>query len=359
MQTFLMDAVNRLNPDDEHLLLGIKVRTPYDGTKRDPNVRVKFKDRIQAFHVDTLGSIKAVVQQSLKTVLASDEFKNRYAAPVRLVPLFDRRSSPNTQEKVKRCILQHSQFCQSVDSLPCQGISSLAHYNKSLKGTLRDLVMALPDTHFINIDINWSNTNHVILFPRKYEKTAKEQVVHLAAYLHKEYGKKILPSFDAATQLVVKETTWDKEGRPMSKLDRELDDMIAADDALDYVDISFFHSHKDTTESPTKKDAPHISAEGPVPFVPIIDAQSVSTFGTTASKSPQKRGTSDDNSSYTSSTSMVSILSRVSQVEENMNDMKAMLQQLVSAQCEPSKASTQRSCGTNAGGSNGSPADGV
>lgn len=359
MQTFLTDEVNKLHSGEDPLLLGIKVRTPYDGTKKDPNTRVKFKDRIQAFHVDTLGSIKTTVQQHLKKVLASEDFKNRYTAPVRLVPTFDRRSSPNTQEKVKRCILQHSQFCQSVDSLPCQGISSLEHYNKNLKGTLRDLVMALPDTHFINIDVNWSNTNHVILFPRKYESSAKEKIVHLAAYLHKEYGKKILSSFDAATQLIVKETTWTTDGKPMSKLDRELDDMIAADDAIDYVDISFFASTQEKQAPPTTTASPFLSMDGPVPFVPVIDDQSVSTFGTAASKSPLKRTTSDENSSVTSATSLVSVLSRVSKVEDNMQDMKAMLQQLVSAQCKSSTASTPRSCSSKAGGSNGSPAGGV
>jgi len=359
MQTFLMTEVNNLHPDDEHIPLGIKVCTPYDGTKRDPTVRVKFKDRIQAYHVDTLGSISDIVTQTLKVVLNSDKFKNRYAAPVRLVPTFDRRSSPNTQEKVKRCILQHSQFCQSVDSLPCQGIPSLAHYNKSLKGTIRDLVMALPNSHFINIDINWSRKNYVILFPRKYEKIAKEQVVHLAAFLHKEYGKKILSSFDANTQLIVKETTWDKDGHPMSKLDRELDEMIAADDSLDYVDMSFFASFDESTKTTTSKDTPQLSTDGPVPFVPIIDDQSVSTFGTTASKSPQKCSNRDENSSVTSATSLISVLSRVSKVEENMNDMKTMLQQLVTAQCDSSKASTQRSCSSKAGGSKSPPAKGV
>ena len=69
-------------------------------------------------------------------VLISEEFKNCYMSPVRLVPSYDRRSSPTTQEKVKRCILQHSQFCQSIDSLPCQGMPLLEHFNRQLKGTI-------------------------------------------------------------------------------------------------------------------------------------------------------------------------------------------------------------------------------
>ena len=134
--------------------------------------------------------------------------------------------------------------------------------------------------------------------------------------------------------------------------------MIAADEAIDYVDTSFFNSIE-TKEATSSAVNPSLSPDGPVPFVPVIDDQSVSTFGTAASKSPLKRNTSDENSSVTSATSLVSVLSRVSRVEDNMNDMKAMLQQLVSAQCETNKASTQRSCSNEAGGPNGSPAKGV
>ena len=102
MQNFLMDMINRSYPEDDILLVGIKIRTPYDGVKRDPNVRVKYKDRIQAYHVDTIGKTKEIVQKYLKEVLNSEDSKNRYAAPVRLVPSFDRKSSTNTQEKVKK-----------------------------------------------------------------------------------------------------------------------------------------------------------------------------------------------------------------------------------------------------------------
>ena len=80
--------------------------------------------------------------------------------------------------------------------MPCQGIPSLELKNRNLKKTIRALVMELPETNFINIDSNWANTNYIILFPRKYEETAKEKIVHLAAFLHKEYGDKILSSFE-------------------------------------------------------------------------------------------------------------------------------------------------------------------
>ena len=364
MQHYLIEAVNSLNQEEDELLLGIKVRTPYDGIRKDPKKTTVFKDRIQAFHVDVIGNTKERVRTYLKAVLNNADFKKRSKAPVRLVPTYDRRSSPNTQEKIKRCILQHSQFCQSVMSLPCQGIPSLDHKNKSLKKTIRNLIMEMEDTNFINIDTNWSNTNYIILFPRKYESTTKEKVIHLAAFLHKTYGNKILSSFEPATQITIKETTWEN-GKPISKLDRELDDIIESDDNIDYVDTSYFeeqNSNLTTLTNPSTVFEPKLTENGPVTFVPAIDDGTVSTFGTTLSKSPGKPSFEDGLSiarTSSSETSMVSVLGRVSKVEENMGDMKSLLQQILSAQKESNSQSTQLSCNITAEDPKGSSAEGV
>ena len=333
-------------------------------SKKIPKKTTVFKDRIQAFHVDVIGNTKERVRTYLKAVLNSMEFKKRYKAPVRLVPTYDRRSSPNTQEKIKRCILQHSQFCQSVMSLPCQGIPSLEHKNKSLKKTIRSLIMEMEDTNFINVDANWSNTNYIILFPRKYESVAKEKVIHLAAFLHKTYGNKILTSFDPATQITIKETTWEN-GKPISKLDRELDDILESDDNIDYIYISYFEEHDSKLTASTNPSTifePKLTENAPVAFVPAIDDGTVSTFGTTLSKSPGKPSLEDGLSiarTSSSEASMVSVLSRVSKVEENMGDMKSLLQQILSAQKESNSKPTQPSCNKEAEGPKGSSARGV
>ena len=363
IQRYFTDEINKLHNKEEILLIGIKVRTPYDGVRKDPKKPVKFKDRVQAFHVDVVGDTKEKIRTYLKVILASEEFKIRYKAPVRLVPLYDRRCSPNTQEKIKRCILQHSQFCQSITSMACQGIPSLDSKNRSLKKTMRDLIMELPETNFINVDSNWANTNYIVLFPRKYEETAKEKVVHLAAFLHREYGDKILTSFDVTTQKVIKETTWDKDNKPISKLDRELDAIIESDDNLEYVDTSFFaeqDSKLTVSTNPSTIFEPKLSDVAPVPFIPAVDDATVSTFGTATSRSPGKL--SNDGISIARTTasemSMVSVLSRVSKVEESMGDMKSMLQQILSAQMNRVEKPTQASCSTKAGGSKESPAKG-
>ena len=361
IQTYFTDEINALHKKDKKLLIGIKVRTPYDGTRRDTNKQLKFKDRVQAFHIDVVGDTREEVTRYLKTILASEEFQKRYKAPVRLVPSYDRRCSPNTQEKIKRCILQHSQFCQSVTSMPCQGIPSLELRNRSLKKTMRQLIMELPETHFINIDSNWANTNYIILFPRKYEEIAKEKTVHLAAFLHKEYGDKLLTSFEPETQKLIKETTWDKDNKPISKLDRELDAIIDSDDKLDYVDMTYFQeqdSKLTASTNPSTIFEPKLTEQAPIPFIPAVDDDTVSTFGTMASRSPGKLSNDGISIAKTSSSemSMVSVMSRVSKVEESMGDMKSMLQQILSAQTNRTEKPTQASCSQKAGEPKGSSA---
>ena len=44
IQRYFIDEINKLHHKEEKLLIEIKVRTPYDGIKRDSKVPVKFKD---------------------------------------------------------------------------------------------------------------------------------------------------------------------------------------------------------------------------------------------------------------------------------------------------------------------------
>ena len=226
---------------------------------------------------------------------------------------------------------------------------------------MRQLIMELPETHFINIDSNWANTNYIILFPRKYEEIAKEKTVHLAASLHKEYGDKLLSSFEPETQKLIKETTWDKDNKPISKLDRELDAIIDSDDKLDYVDMTYFQeqdSKLTASTNPSTIFEPKLTEQAPVPFIPAVDDDTVSTFGTMASRSPGKLSNDSISIAKTSSSemSMVSVMSRVSKVEESMGEMKSMLQQILSAQTNRTEKPTQASCSQKAGEPKGSSA---
>ena len=339
LQDYLNSALRDTYKDDVHKI-GIKLKTPYDGKKSDYSKDTKFKDRLQAYHVDTIASVHAEVAASLKALLAHADFKQRYTCSVRLVPCFDRKSSPYTQDKVRKCILQHSQWCQCVTSMSVEGFASLDLPNKNLDNkSLRQCILELEDSHFINIDLNWSKTHYSVIFPKKYESVAKDKIAHIGAYLHKQFGDHILTSFTPELQQVVADTSWDDDtGRPISKVDRELDTIIDMDDDLDYVDTSFLTS-QNTSAPPlapsseaTKVFIPR-SSPVPMQFVPLEDDDSVSTFGTTAYKSPPKDNPPSLRGSFDSSTvvSSITMESRVSQVESTLGDLKSMLQTLVTA----------------------------
>ena len=107
----------------------------------------------------------------------------------------------------------------------CDGIEFLDQTNKPLKKTLRQLILGIPDSHFINIDLNWSRSSFAILYPKKYENMARDKIANLGAYLHKTYGNDVLQYLLADTQELIKEVTWDQTtGHSLSKLDSELDD---------------------------------------------------------------------------------------------------------------------------------------
>ena len=137
------------------------------------------------------------------------------------------------------------------------------------------------------------------------------------------------------------------------------------DENIDYVDISYFEEHDSkltASSNPSTVFEPKLTENAPVAFVPAIDDGTVSTFGTTLSKSPGKPSLEDGLSiarTSSSEASMVSVLSRVSKVEENMGDMKSLLQQILSAQKESNSKPTQPSCNKEAEGPKGSSARGV
>ena len=191
------------------ITFGLKVKNPYDGTKRvtTPQGFNSAKNkRIQAVHVEVKAEQKEAATRTLKLILASAKFKNRYNGEVRLIPLFDRKSSPYTQEKIKRCIVQHGQFIQCTDMLSCEDIDHLDQRNTKLKKTLRELILHLEDAHIINIDLNWRRDGYQILYKKKYADAAKDKIAHLGAYLHCQYGDDILCSLSAATQRIIKDT---------------------------------------------------------------------------------------------------------------------------------------------------------
>ena len=155
LNEYLCDALTRINKNIS-LKLGLKVKTPWDGKKRDPNAKpTNYRDRIQAVHCECEGAHKSLTGKLLKLILSSPAFQLRYKCDVRLVPNFDRNSGPYIQDKIRRCIVQHGQFCKCVNSNTCEGIEFLDVKNTTLQRTLRQLIMDLPDAHFINTDLNW------------------------------------------------------------------------------------------------------------------------------------------------------------------------------------------------------------
>ena len=121
-------------------------------------------------------------------------------------------------------------------------------------------------------------------------------------------------------QQQIKETTWDeKTGRPQSKLDLELDDILASGETMDYVDMTLLE------ETITRPVAAKTT------FIPQLDDDSVSKFGTVKDKKTRSigltRSTIPDDDSNTLASS-VTMDSRMSVIEHDFSGMKNMLSKI-------------------------------
>ena len=122
------------------------------------------------------------------------------------------------------------------------------------------------------------------------------------------------------------------EKRPVSKLDKELDDILDAEDALDYVDIELIKLHeKPATQSPSISNK----------FIPQLDNSSVSTFGTAPTTSPKLHKTGlaliTGSSSTMSEVTEATMESRVSKMEDDCVEIKNMLRTLINHKTMPDK----------------------
>ena len=176
---------------------------------------------------------------------------------------------------------------------------------------------------------------------------ARDKIANLGAYLHKTYGDNVLQSLPADAQELIKEVTWDQStGRPLSKLDRELDDILEVGDTLDYVDITHLNT----------------PAERPI----IVDTASVSTFGTISPTtrreiaSPMSHDSllTNDNGTVVSA---ITVDSRLSSLETSFTNVEEMLRQLVSRTnlSKIGDPATPHTASQSLGAANVASADGV
>ena len=164
------------------------------------------------------------------------------------------------------------------------------------------------------------------MYPKKYETAAQERIANLGPYLHKAYGDPILVSLPADMQDLIQEVTWDeKTGRPLTKLNRELDDILEKGSNMEYVDLTMLATIDERPD-------PHAPSNT---FIPNLDSGSISTFGTVKTKKKQlpslsrTRSTDTDSSTVFAEVTLDTLGSRVTNMETDFSDMKAMLQILV------------------------------
>ena len=187
---------------------------------------------------------------------------------------------------------------------------------------------------------------------KKYEGIAQERIANLGPYLHKAYGDAILPSLSIEMQETIHDCTWDEEtGRPLTKLDRELDDILQSGEDLDWVDISLI-----TQETSRPSDA--ITSDT---FIPQLDTNTVSTFGTVKEKPTKTAGllkTQDADTDDKSILSGITLDSRMSKMEVEFSSMSDMLKILV-GRSNTGIAGTHPNTNQDAGGTVVSPAKGL
>ena len=143
----------------------------------------------------------------------------------------------------------------------------------------------------------------------------------------------------------------------MTKLDRELDDILENGNNMEYIDLTILAPIDERPESLRPSNT----------FIPDLDNGSISTFGTVNTKkkkspSLSRKHSTDtitDSSTVFSEMTLDTLGSRVTNMETDFSDMKAMLQILVARKPTDSTVTQPPASTTAADASQSASADGV
>mmetsp|Transcript_11877 Transcript_11877/g.17373 ORF Transcript_11877/g.17373 Transcript_11877/m.17373 type:complete len:155 (+) Transcript_11877:999-1463(+) len=153
-------------------------------------------------------------------------------------------------------------------------------------------------------------------------------------------------------QQLIHECTWDeKTGKPLTKLDRELDDILKTGEDLDYVDMTLLMAE---TERPNETIASDT-------FIPQLDTNSVFTFGTVNDITPKTAGLTNTqviDVEEKSALSGITLDSRISVMEQEFSSISDMLRILIS-RANNGSTDTHPTTTQEAGGTDASPVHGV
>ena len=307
--------------EGENIVMGLIPGFIYDGIKWTAGVTEK--KGVQGVQVEFLMSDHVSNGKKLKEILASQEFKDIYGAPVWLVPPYDRFQTVHYNEKIKKLIPQHGQMMQSVEQVTLSGVSTVDD-EKKIKGenwSLRQLIMSCKEENndqiFLSVDEGYfKNNGMVIRYKCHYEKQAKLFAHNVGAYLKKEYGTTILEWFDADEQMKINDTQW-IDDVPHSKTERELGDICDEIEGMELI--------KTKSKEESEMIRPTIVSldEGSGKCDIVIDTGSVSTFGM------MQRGREKDifGSPDVSSVSGMTLDSRVSGLENSLVSLEEVMKQ--------------------------------
>ena len=197
-----------------------------DGKKRDRNNRREMRNK-RAFYVEVPRGDETFIARLMDPVLKGEEIKNRCRIPLRQVKKYTRFGPLNTQKRISKALIQHSQLRASVTDVACETIDDVDTELGAFDGkTLREMIMDfknpgnLLEHAILAVDpmSSWRSGSGIVLsVATKYEEDCAPVAEHICAYLYREYGNDILQYFSTNAQADALETAWDPEtNRPIS-----------------------------------------------------------------------------------------------------------------------------------------------
>ena len=236
---FLTDQIKKLIKVEP--IFAFRSKKVFNGNSASPAPKrsiIKKKNDTEgfhkAFHVETLNDQKAAIVSALRKIFASKFWVARYNIECKLTRCLDYFYDNDELTRNSNLLLRHSQVLANIGYVEAPGIVFVdGQVSKKLKSTPRQLIAEFKsstegftdESLFISIERKWSG-EYQLLYRKKFQSEAVRVAKHVAAHLHKKYGKDVLSMFTAHYQSEAKNCFWDSNDRPLHSEEKAAQDII-------------------------------------------------------------------------------------------------------------------------------------
>lgn len=222
----------------------LKWKKAFDPTikrgKMEDKLAHKKQDEVKAIYIEVIGGQEETISRAVSKIYSSTKKTYLDGEKMRFIPSPKFTQNSGLHVKYSDIIQRQSWYLKGIQRATTFELTNLDHKPSELKKSAREIIMAMVTENgqqmFTSVDKSWDNGT-VLTFPVMYATEARNRIADLGPFLHFHYGDIALVRYftpEAAQRAC--ESPWnEQEGRAISKVDEEFDEILRDCSEIDWL----------------------------------------------------------------------------------------------------------------------------